>query len=213
MATPWPPELSPSFFERGLRIDRYISSIVENRDSFRANFVRAIDYFTLDDLLFFRALDTPIRVAALTEDSVEDTIRDIPILARLSVEVRTVDLRLFRRGSDPAVSAILSPPDAPDAAPVTVFYTADMRPRAALVERLPEMTAMMQARRDAWIAAHPEMPDLHGADDAMSAVTRTRLRQAVTSLSAREQSQWGRAYAVELRSIAERMAADPEEKR
>lgn len=212
MATPWPPELALASFERGLRIDRYIGSIVESRDNFRANFVRAIDYFTLDDLLFFRALDAPIRVAALTDDSVEDTIRDIPILARLSVEVRTVDLRLFRRGTDAAIDAFLSPPDAPNSAPVTVFYTADMRPRAALVQRLPEMTAMVQARRDAWIANHPDIADLHGADDAMSAVTRTRLRQAATSLSAREQSQWGRAYAVELRSIAERMAAYPDEK-
>ena len=143
MATPWPPELALASFERGLRIDRYIGSIVESRDNFRANFVRAIDYLTLDDLLFFRALDAPIRLAALTDDSVEDTIRDIPILARLSVEVRTVDLRLFRRGTDAAIDAILSPPDAPKSAPVTVFYTADMRPRAALVQRLPEMTAMV----------------------------------------------------------------------
>lgn len=207
MATPWPPTLSLASFERGLRIDRYIRGIVESRDNFRANFVRAIDYFTLEDLLFFRALDTPIRVAALTDDSVADTIRDIPILARLSVEVRTVDLRLFRRGSDAEVDAILSPPGAPRATPVTVFYTADMRPHAALIERLPEMTTMMRARKDAWMAAHPDITDLHGPDDAMSAVTRTRLIQAVTTLSAREQSQWGRVFAVELRTTVERMRA------
>jgi len=208
MATPWSPELSLSSFERGLRIDRYISSIAENRDNFRANFVKAIDYFTLDDLLFFRALDAPIRVAALTDDRVADTIRDIPILARLSVEVRTVDLRLFRRGTDPEVSPILSPPDAPNAVPVTVFFTADMRPRATLIERLPEMTAMMQARRAEWIAAHPDIPDIASPAERMSAVTRTRLTQATTALSAREQFQWGRVYAVELRGIAARMVAD-----
>lgn len=212
MATHWPPELSPAFFERGLRIDRYISSIAENRDNFRANFVKAIGYFTLDDLLFFRGLSAPIRVAVLTDDSIADTVRDIPILARLSVEVRTVDLRLFRRNTDPEVSALLSPPSAPNAAPVTVFYTAEMRPRAALVERLPEMTQMMQARRAEWIAAHPDIPDITGSVDQMSAVTRTRLTQAVTSLSAREQFQWGRAMAVELRSIAERMATHPVQK-
>ncbi|HQV29817.1 MAG TPA: hypothetical protein PLG23_12395 [Thermoflexales bacterium] len=204
MATDWPPELSLASFERGLRIDRYISSIVENRDNFRANFVRAIDYFTRDDLLFFRGLDAPIRVAALTDDSGPDTLRDIPIIARLSVEVRTIDLRLFRRGLDSMVDAILSPPTAPNATPVIVFYTADMRPRASLVQRLPEMTMMMQARRANWIAAHPDIPDLAGPPEEMSAVTRMRLNQAVTSLSAREQSQWGRAYAVELRAIAEK---------
>jgi hypothetical protein len=208
MATYWPPELSQASFERGLRIDRYISSIAENRDNFRANFVKAIDYFTLDDLLFFRGLPAPIRVAALTDDSSADTVRDIPILARLSVEVRTLDLRLFRRGSDPEVSAILSPPDAPNAAPVTVFYNADLRFRAALVGRLPEMTLMMQARRAEWIAAHPEIPDISGPPEQMSAVTRTRLTQAAASLSAREQFQWGRAYAVEIRTIAERMLAE-----
>ncbi len=207
MATHWPPELSLTSFERGLRIDRYISSIDENRDNFRANFVKAIESFTRDDLLFFRGLSAPIRVAVLTDDSIADTVRDIPILARLSVEVRTVDLRLFRRGADPEVSALLSPPDAPNAAPVTVFYTADMRPRAALIERLPEMTAMMQARRAEWISAHLDIPDIARPVEQMSAVTRTRLTQAVTSLTAREQFQWGRAYAVELRTTVERMRA------
>jgi hypothetical protein len=212
MATQWPPALSPASFERGLRIDRYISGMRENRDALRANFVKAIDYFTLDDLLFFRGMDAPIRVAALTDDGVADSIRDIPILARLSVEVRTVDLRLFRRGTDAAIDALLSPPDAPNSAPVTVFYTADMAPRAALIQRLPEMTVMMRARRAEWIAAHPDITDLHGSDESMSPVTRARLAQAVTMLSAREQFQWGRAFAVELRSIAERMTTHPGEK-
>ncbi len=204
MPETWLPVLSPEEFDQGLRIDKYIASLAQNKEAFRANFVRAIELFTLDELVYFRTLPEPIRIAVLTDDAIPDTFRDVPIVARISVEARSLELRLFRRGDHPAIDAALSPPHLPGAAPVIAFYDKTMRPGPALIERLPEMTRMMAARRAEWIAAHPDVLDATFPPETMSAITRTRLALAASGLSYQEHSQWGRAMAVELRAMAAR---------
>ncbi|MDW8351102.1 MAG: hypothetical protein RML99_04240 [Anaerolineae bacterium] len=188
-------------FESGLRLDQYIASIAQSKESFRANFIKATEAFGADDLAFFRRLPTKVNVAVVTEDANPDALRDVPIIGRLSVEVGKLVLRLFRpathadavRAIAQDVSSAIGAGGAGDVQlPIIAFYTPGMQLIGAHVCRLPELSAEMNRRRHAWVESHPEVLDAREPLDKMTPITRTRLMQVMYALTPEQRAAWGR---------------------
>jgi hypothetical protein len=202
-------------FERGLRLDQYIATITQNKENFRANFIKATESFTPEDLAFFRNLPHKVHIAVLTDDVNLDALRDVPIISRLSVEVGKLVLRLFRPATHTDVAAALARAVTalqaePGALPVIAFCTPEMALIGAHVRRLPEMTEEMRSRQEAWAQAHPEINDSREAIERMTPITRTRLMQALYTLTPEQRVAWGRKTVQAFRHlIAQSSASAP----
>lgn len=185
-------------FERGLRLDQYIASIAQNKENFRANFMKATETFSAEDLAFFRKLPAKVNVAVLTEDTNPDALRDVPVAGRLCVEVGKLTLRMFRPATHPDVAQAImqdattvTQHDRDVSLPVIVFYTLEMRVIGAHVCRVPELSKEMRRRQASWVAAHPEIQDARDPMDKMSPLTRTRMLQALYALTPEQRATWG----------------------
>lgn len=196
------PVLSAAMFETGLRIDRYVASIVANREAFRANLVRSGQAFTRDDLDGFRTRPRTLRVAALADETRHATVRDLPLLGRLSMETRKVELRIFRTTTDPDVAAALAPASNPTPDLVLAFYDEDMTRLGVIVDGLPELLRLQRERGQRWVEAHPEVVDSALPVTQMTPLTRRRFEQACHTLSADESLSWSRALVSAVRDIS-----------
>jgi hypothetical protein len=184
-------------FESGLRLDQYIAHLKHNKENFRANFIKAIECITPDDLAFFRALPQRIQVAALTSDASLDALRDVPVISRLSTETSRLSLRLF--DEDQHTSAIdalrLSTRDACDRAqsgiPIIAFFSENMDYIGAQCGPLPEITDEMYRRQQRWVLEHPEIKDAHESFASMSPITRTKLTQVMYAMSPEQRIEGG----------------------
>lgn len=189
--------ITPELFETGLRIDQYIATSTLNKENFRANFMKAIEAFSFDDLQFFRGLPRPINVLVITEDDNLDGMRDVPLIGRLSVEVSKLQLRLFRPSAQPEQSAsianIIGIADLKkEHLPVIVLLTHDFELIGAHIQRLPELNEEMNRICSEWIVSHPEIPDVNEPLDKMSPITRTRLTQAIFAMTLDQKTAWAR---------------------
>lgn len=186
-------------FERGLRLDQYIATITQNKENFRANFIKATEIFTADDLAFFRNLPHKVHVAVLTEDNSLDAVRDVPIIGRLSVEVGKLALRLFRPGThaDAARELLATlpatlPGDHPHTFPIVAFFDDTMNLLGVSAGVPQEITAEINRRRTVWAESHPEIADARETLDRMTPITRTRMTQALYALTPEQRIAWGR---------------------
>lgn len=188
-------------FESGLRIDQYIATITQNKENFRANFIKAIDACAGEDLAFFRSLPGKVNIAVLTDDVNQDALRDVPILSRLSAEAGKLVLRLFRSQSHPDVAAALTRQESDldrgakhvgeGGLPLIAFYTEQMALIGVQAGRLPEIAEEMRRRQAAWADAHPDVADAREPLERMSPITRTRVMQALYALTPEERVAWG----------------------
>lgn len=198
-------------FGKGLRLDQYIASLTQNKENFRANFIKASEIFNADDLAFFRNLPTRINIAVVTEDANLDALRDVPIIGRLSTEVSKMTLRLFRPSVQADVARSImgevlaaaehSGSSSDAVLPVIAFYTPEMQLIGAHICRVPDLSAEMNRRRLAWIASHREIRDAGEPLDKMSPLTRTRLIQAIHALTPEQRLAWGRVTVQSWRRI------------
>lgn len=185
-------------YERGLRLDQYIATLTQNKENFRANFIRATEAFTGEDMAFFRGLPGKVHIAVLTDDGNPDAVRDVPLIGRLSVEVGKLMLRLFRAQIHPDIAAALERSKSSvmfvgdGGLPVVAFFGPDLRLIGAQAGRLPEVAGEMRRRQESWAQAHPEVRDAHEPLDRMSPITRTRVTQALYALTPEERVAWGR---------------------
>jgi hypothetical protein len=184
-------------FDTGLRLDQYIASIAQNKENFRANFIKAIEAYSPDDVIFFRSLPQKIRVAVVTADDNPDALRDVPLIGRISVEVGRVMLRVFRPDEHaPLVQSLAEALDALEAGrvklPLIAFFSEDMRLLGVHVRRIADLDLDMQQRRQAWVEAHPEVADANKSLIEMTPITRTRMIQALFSLTSEQRLHWAR---------------------
>ena len=187
-------------FESGLRLDQYMAGIAQNKENFRANFIKAVESFSPEDIAFFRALPEKINIAVVTEDDSQDALRDVPVISRMSVEVGKILLRLFRVTEMPelvrllAVDAGLIGPGAAERRhlPLIVFYHADIRVIGVHTRRVPAIDAELLKRQSDWVALHPEIPDVAREIEDMTPISRTRLNQALYSMTGEQRQHWAR---------------------
>lgn len=45
--------VTQALFDTGLRLDQYIATIALNKENFRANFIKAIEAYSAEDIVFF----------------------------------------------------------------------------------------------------------------------------------------------------------------
>lgn len=184
-------------FESGFRLDQYIAHLKHNKENFRANFIKAIECITPDDLAFFRSLPQHVHVAALTSDASLDALRDVPVISRLSTETSRLSLRLF--DEDQQVSAIdalrLTTQYACDRAqvglPIIAFFRENMAYIGAQCGPLPEMADEMNRRHQRWVLEHPEIKDAQESLASMSPLTRTKLTQVMYAMSPEQRIEGG----------------------
>jgi hypothetical protein len=190
--------LTQDQFESGFRLDQYIARLANNKENFRANFVKAIECITPNDLTFFRSLPQRIHVAVLTHDASLDALRDVPILSRLCAEVSRLSLRLFDAQTQPeaaqALRAVAAPAcaDAEIQIPLVAFFGEDMTCIGAQCGPLAALAEEMRRRREAWAQAHPDVKDASAPVETMSAITRTRLTQVIYAMTPEQRVAWGR---------------------
>jgi hypothetical protein len=204
--------VTQALFESGLRLDQYIATISLNKENFRANFIKAIEAYSPEDILYFRTLPDKINVAVITEDDNPDALRDVPLIGRISVEGGRVGLRLFRLSQHTeAVAAIIAEIGIEKAErqhlPVIAWLNSDMQLLGAHIRRLPDLHDEMQQRHRDWIVAHPEVKDAGEPIEAMSPVTRTRILQAMFALTAEQRLHWGRRTVAAWRGILDGLGA------
>jgi|GEM_PF-1697853 len=189
--------ISAEDFEQGLRLDHYMASIERNKENFRANFIKAIELVPADDLAFFRKMPKT-NVLVVTDDESPDSLRDVPIISRLSVEVGTLKLKLFRfTKSAHIVEKLCHTPPAdctttPLRIPIMAFFTPDMQLINIFSERIPELSVEMKRRHQEWIDTHPEVRDAGEPIAKMSPITRTRILQTIFAMTPDQRVQWGR---------------------
>ncbi len=196
-------------FETGLRLDQYISSIAQNKENFRANFIKAIEAYSADDILFFRSLNEKIHVAVVTDDDSYDGLRDVPLIGRISVEVGRVALRLFRPRTHAEVAAEVARAVGIEQVgfqhlPVIALFSPKMELLGAHVRRLSAMDDELRRRHSDWIQTHPEVADAAESFEAMSPITRTRVTQALFALTGEQRLEWGRRTVAVWRQIIAR---------
>lgn len=194
-------------FESGFRLNEYIAHLTINKENFRANFIRAVECITPDDLAFFRSLTQRVHVAVLTSDASPDALRDVPIISRLSAEVTRLSLCLFVDDVHPDAAAALrqttqgacagGQPDLP----VIAFFDENMGTIGAQCGPLPALAEEMQQRRRAWASDHPEVTDALQPLDHTSAITRTKLTQVMYAMTNEQRVAWGRQLVGRWRQI------------
>jgi hypothetical protein len=185
-------------FEGGFRLNQYIAHIKNNKENFRANFIKAIECITPDDLAFFRSLPQRVNVAVLTNDASLDALRDVPIISRLCAEVNRMPLRLFDAEAHPeAAQALLHA--AQDACteglttlPIIAFFDENMNYIGAQCGPLVALAEEMRRRHLAWANEHPEIRDAREPFEGMSPITRTRLTQVIYAMTPEQRVDWGR---------------------
>ena len=210
--------ISAEEFEQGLRLDQYMAHLDRNKENFRANFIKAIELITPEDLAFFRKLPKT-NVLVVTDDENQDALRDVPIISRLSVEVGTLKLKMFRHQANQTSQPIVDKlckllPVAPDAAPsggapvelrmpIVAFFTLEMQFIGLFSRRLSELTTEMERRHAEWANSHPEVRDAHDPIEKMSPITRTRLLQTIYAMTPDQRVQWGRKTVAGWRKLLE----------
>jgi hypothetical protein len=204
--------VTQALFESGLRLDQYIATISLNKENFRANFIKAIEAYSPDDIAFFRSLPEKINVAVITEDDNPDALRDVPLIGRISVEGGRVGLRVFRLSQHTeAANAIVAEIGIEKAErqhlPVIAWLNSDMKLLGAHIRRLPELHEEMQQRHRDWVVAHPEVSDAALPIEKMAPVTRTRVLQAMFAMTAEQRLDWNRRTVVAWRGILGNMSA------
>lgn len=191
--------ISAEEFEHGLRLDQYMASLERNKENFRANFIKAIEMIPADDLAFFRKLPKT-NILVVTDDDNADALRDVPIISRVSVEVGSLKLRIFRQAQHMQLLTRLGKlvqPEGGNAAaalrsPIYAFFTPQMELISIFAERLPELSDEMQRRRQEWVTTHPEIRDASEPLDKMLPLTRTRLLQTLYAMTPDQRTMWGR---------------------
>lgn len=203
--------ISAEEFEQGLRLDQYMAHLDRNKENFRANFIKAIELILPEDLAFFRKLPKT-NVLVVTDDENQDALRDVPIISRLSVEVGSLKLKLFRHQQNHSSAAIVEKlcQLAPAAVlagelrvPIVAFFTLEMNFIGLLSRRVSELTAEMERRHAEWAHDHPEVRDAHEPLEKMSPITRTRLLQTVYAMSPDQRTTWGRKTVAAWRRLLE----------
>lgn len=190
-------------FEQGMRLDQYMASLERNKENFRANFIKAAELFAADDMAFFRRMPRRVNVVVLTDEENADALRDVPIIGRLSVEVGTIKLKLFRRNIQVVMNAVAQLNDGQIPMPSMLFFDQTMALLGQFVLRLPELTEEMNRRREEWVQAHPEIRDAHEPMEKMSPITRTRLIQTLYAMTPDQRTTWGRKTVKAWRDILE----------
>jgi hypothetical protein len=202
-------------FERGLRLDQYIATISQNKENFRANFIKAIELFTSEDLAFFRSLPQKVHVAVLTDDGDLNALRDVPIISRLSVEIGKMALKIFRPATHAdsaqelnkyAEQVVHDQSPKSHGFPVIVFMRPDMSVLGVNAGPHPDIVTEMHRRHQAWASAHPEIKDAHVALVEMSPITRTRATQAIYTLTPEQRAEWSRKTIDAWKVILRRMS-------
>lgn len=193
-------------FETGLRLDQYISSIAQNKENFRANFIKAIEAYSPDDILFFRSLKEKIHVAVVTDDDSHDALRDVPLIGRISVEVGRVALRLFRPRTHAEMAAAVAQAVGIEGLhfrhlPVIAIFSPGMELLGAHVRRLGAMDEELRRRHSDWVQAHPEVADAAASFETMTPITRTRITQALFALTGEQRLAWGKRTVASWRQI------------
>jgi hypothetical protein len=203
--------ISVEEFEQGLRLDQYMAQLDRNKENFRANFIKAIELILPEDLAFFRKLPKT-NVLVVTDDDNQDALRDVPIISRLSVEVGSLKLKLFRHQSNHQSQGIveklslLAPNVAATGAlrpPIVAFFTPEMHFCGLHSLRLADLTTEMERRHHDWAAAHPEVHDAHEPMEKMSPITRTRLLQTLYAMTPDQRVHWGRKTVAAWRKLLE----------
>lgn len=199
--------LTKNQFESGFRLNEYIAHLAINKENFRANFIRAADCITPDDLTFFRSLPHAVHVAVLTSDASPDALRDVPVISRLAGEVTRLTLRLFVEPLHGDVANALRQ-IAQDACaggqldlPMIAFFDDNMRYIDAQCGPLPALSEEMQKRRRAWAAQQPNVKDALVPLDQMSTITRTKLMQVMYAMTTEQRVAWGRQLVGRWRQI------------
>lgn len=199
--------LTLELFESGYRLTEYIAHLAVNKENFRANFIRAADCIAHEDLAFFRSLPRWVYIAVLTRDASLDALRDVPIISRLSAEVTRLSLRLFvdemHRDAAAALRQIAQDACASDQPnlPVIAFFDENMTCIGVQCGPLPALAEEMQRRRRVWVADHPEIKDALLPLDDMSAITRTKITQAMYAMTTEQRAEWGRRLVERWRQI------------
>ncbi|HQV69886.1 MAG TPA: hypothetical protein PLJ62_14415 [Thermoflexales bacterium] len=167
-------------FQLGLRLDQYMASLKSNKETFRANFMSATACLTPEILGAYRRLPVKVRVMGLVNDDDPDTMRDMPVISRLSVEVGTILLRFFRAKEHFSLAGILSGPT-----PAIAFLDDRFNFIGTHIQRTPALAQWMEARQAAWLAEHPEASDLNVP------INRVKLQIATNALTPQERIYWG----------------------
>ncbi len=204
--------VTQALFDTGLRLDQYIATIALNKENFRANFIKAIEAYSAEDIVFFRSLPEKVNVVVITDDDNPDGLRDVPLIGRISVEVGRINLRVFRLSTHQAESDAFVAEIGMDKAersqlPVIAWFSSDMNLLGAHIRRLPQLHDDMVQRQLDWVQAHPEVKDAGLPIEKMTPVTRTRITQAVFALTPEQRLAWGKKTVLAWRTILDGLTA------
>jgi thiol-disulfide isomerase/thioredoxin len=86
-------------FAQGMTVPQYLAQMRLNRDAFSRLFAEAA--VRPEDRAVMGALGRKIRILVITEDWCPDSLRTIPVLAKLVDRLPDVEMRVFRRDENP----------------------------------------------------------------------------------------------------------------
>jgi len=125
----------------------HIDRMKINRDRF-SSVLAAVDV-SPEDTEFFSSLDSPLRVAVITEDWCGDHVSTTPVLYRLAEESSKLEVRVFKRDDNWDLAQTYLPENRRDTVPVFVFFTPEeMRQISLFIETAPELVPSIDGMED-----------------------------------------------------------------
>lgn len=122
-------------FAQGLTIPEYVAQMHTNQDAFARLLAEAP--VRPEDRDALCALERKIKILVITEDWCPDSLRTIPVMARLVDGLPHVEMRVFLRDDNPDVMDQYLKRGLYRSIPVFAFFDADMHELARFIEQRP----------------------------------------------------------------------------
>ncbi len=188
-------------FDKGLTWEDYLARFKLPTAPWKANY-QDIE-FDAETLAFFKNLPHKLSILTTTEDWCGDARTYVPVVARLADECPNIENRIFLRDENPDITDNYLLDGSHRAIPVFILFDQDFRELGHFIERPPEATVIMQSRRKAYVAEHPEHEEiLSKTPDQWSDDSRKAYIQMSRASAKEHGAKWANLTLGSLRDIA-----------
>lgn len=193
--------ISKERFEQGLTYGEYRQQMTRNQDRFDETERTVV--LSPEDVAFFTALPSPLKVVVLAEDWCGDVIANLPVLGRLAEASSKLELRIFLRDQNLDIMDQYLKEGQFRSIPVFVFFDQEFNEFGYWIERPASMTKLVQEVRNKHFASDPDLAGLPPttSPSELSEEARLRLSKVMADFRAENRAFSDREVVREIREI------------
>jgi hypothetical protein len=188
--------------EQGMTYEQFVAGMTKNQERLhQSEQATSIDRADLD---FFRALPAPLDVLVLAEDWCGDVIANLPVLEKLASESGKLRPRVFLRDQNDDLMSQYLKDGQFRSIPVFVLFDAQLNELGRFIERPAAFNRLRTERRQALLAAHPEVGDPATPVDSLTDEQRQARQALLAQLEAELVPERVRMVVRDLRAMLEK---------